>query len=75
MNNTDLLLKLKQDIEEAKTKKNQLEGKLETFTEKLKTDFSSNIDEARIKLSKLEKEIIVKEESFNTKMEEIKGLL
>lgn len=49
------LLELKQDIEKAKTKVNQLEGQRKGLLEQLKEDWGcSSVEEAEKKLSKLE---------------------
>jgi hypothetical protein len=76
MTNTETLLKLKKDIDEAKIKKAQLEGKLQTFEEQLKKEYNcSNIDEAEKIVKELETEINNNENEFEKGMNEVKGLL
>jgi hypothetical protein len=76
MDNTEILLKLKKDIEEAKIKKAQLEGKLQTFEEQLKKEFQcDNIEQAENIITDLNQEIKVNENEFEKQIEEIKELL
>ncbi len=76
MDNTEILLKLKKDIEDAKIKKAQLEGKLQTFEEQLKKEFQcDNIEQAENIIAALNAEINQNESDFEKQIEEIKDLL
>lgn len=72
MNNTELLLKLKKDIEDSKLKKAQLEGKLQIFEEQLKNDFNCDVNKATELLSVLENEMSELEEQLTNKINKIK---
>ena len=45
MNNAEILIKLKKDIDESKVKKNQLQGKLQSLEEQLKEEFNCTLKE------------------------------
>jgi hypothetical protein len=76
MNNTEMLLKLKKEIEDAKIKKAQLQGKLQTFEEQLKKEFDcESLDKADEMLYDLNESIRKNEEEFENRLVEIKGVL
>lgn len=76
MNNAELIIKLKKEINEAKTKKSQIEGKLQIFTEQLKNEFGCDtLDKAKKLVSSLEKQIEKDEKELEEKINVIKELI
>lgn len=75
MINADFLLKLKREIEEAKIKKAQLEGKLQTFKEQLKEHNIDSIQQAENILVSLNQETKIYEEKFNNEISDIEEAL
>jgi gas vesicle protein len=56
MNNAEILIKLKKDIDESKVKKNQLQGKLQSLEEQLKEEFNCTLKEVEEKIKELTSE-------------------
>ena len=71
---TDKLLKIKNQIDEARTKQSEIKGQISGVERELEINFKvNNIKDAEIKLNKLEKELDEQENNFNTKMEELEN--
>jgi conjugal transfer/entry exclusion protein len=76
MNNAELIIKLKKEINESKTKKSQIEGKLQIFTEQLKNEFEcDDLDKAKKLVNSLEKQIEKDEKELEEKINVIKELI
>jgi flagellar hook-basal body complex protein FliE len=55
MSDIRIATKIKEDIEKAKVKKSQAEGRIQTLEERLNTDFKCNFEEAKNKIKELQK--------------------
>lgn len=72
MNTVDKLNNLKEQIENAKLSKAQLQGKLQSAKESLKKNFSfSELSEAEEYLEEVNKKIAAKKKKLNAKMEQL----
>lgn len=66
MNNTKILMKLKDEIEEARTNLAQEQGKIESAEERLKTDFNlNNVEDAEKYIKKLENQMENKQDELD----------
>jgi len=71
-NITNRLLKLKEDIEEAKASLNRLEGKQESLYNNLKSEFGcSSIEEGQEKLKALLEELTGKREDIQRQLDRL----
>lgn len=68
---TNKLLRLKQDIDEAKTEKAQMEGRLQSLTDDLKKHGCKTTKQAQTKIKSLQKELASKEENLTQGFEEL----
>jgi len=76
MDNTELLLKLKKEIDESKLKKAQIEGKFQTLEEQLKKEYNCNtIEEAEKLIQEIQLEIANKTQEFEKGIKEIEEYL
>lgn len=65
------LLGLKQDIDEAKTEKAKMQGRLQSLTDELKKHGCKTVKQAQTKIKSLQKELTSKEENLTEGFEEL----
>lgn len=65
------LLGLKQDIDEAKTEKARMQGRLQSLTDELKKHGCKTVKQAQTKIKSLRKELASKEENLTEGFEEL----
>ncbi len=75
MNNAEVLIKLKKDIEESKVKKNQLQGKLQSLEEQLKEEFDCTLKEVEEKIKELTSENEENQKELDQNIEKIREYL
>lgn len=75
MNNAEVLIKLKKDIEESKVKKNQLQGKLQSLEEQLKEEFDCTLKEVEEKIKELTFENEENQKELDQNIEKIREYL
>lgn len=60
-----VLLKMKDDIETAKSEKARIEGKLDTYKDKLKEEYGcTSLQQAKIKINEMEKDAEKKQQEL-----------
>jgi len=69
---TERLLKIKEQIEDAKIKQSEITGQIKSIQEQMKQKFEvDNLEEAEKKLKEIGKELDKQEAEFATGMEEL----
>lgn len=70
--NTKRLLKIKEQIEDAKTKQSELTGQIKTIKKQMQTEFNvDTVDEAEKLLKKMDKELTTMEGEFKKRIKKL----
>lgn len=71
MNNTEKLLKIKKQIDEAKSKQSEIKGQKEAIEKQIIDKFDIDISEVDKKLDEMASELDEMEEKFNKDLEKL----
>ena len=70
----DILSKMKNEIDEAKNKKNRLEGELDGLQNQLQTKYGfTDVDEADESIEKVEAEVVKDKAKLSTQVDKLKS--